>query len=103
MLGAFMLIVLGLLLGGIDVVDMQRDRYWFIAQAGNGVAAYIDSRQEARRMLVEETFGSLFPIANDVKIQVEFNPAQVAEYRLVGYETRLLDRIRSLSSSPGSL
>jgi len=63
-----------------------------IAQAGNGVAAYIDSRQEARRMLVEETFGSLFPIANDVKIQVEFNPAQVAEYRLVGYETRLLDR-----------
>ena len=63
-----------------------------IAQAGNGVAAYIDSRQEARRMLVEETFGSLFPIANDVKIQVEFNPAQVAEYRLIGYETRLLDR-----------
>ncbi|MEC9249746.1 MAG: VWA domain-containing protein [Pseudomonadota bacterium] len=63
-----------------------------IAQAGNGVAAYIDSRQEARRMLVEETFGSLFTIANDVKIQVEFNPAQVAEYRLIGYETRLLDR-----------
>lgn len=63
-----------------------------IAQAGNGVAAYIDNRAEARRMLVEESFGSLFPIANDVKIQVEFNPARVAEYRLVGYETRLLDR-----------
>lgn len=63
-----------------------------IAQAGNGVAAYIDSRQEAHRMLVEETFGSLFPIANDVKIQLEFNPAQVAEYRLIGYETRMLDR-----------
>jgi len=63
-----------------------------IAQAGNGVAGYIDSREEARRMLVEESFGSLFPIANDVKIQVEFNPTRVAEYRLVGYETRLLNR-----------
>ncbi len=41
MLGAFMLIVLGLLLGGIDVVDMQRDRYWFIAQAGNGPVAFL--------------------------------------------------------------
>lgn len=63
-----------------------------IAQAGNGTAGYIDSRQEARRMLVEESFSALFPIANDVKIQVEFNPARVAEYRLIGYETRLLDR-----------
>ena len=63
-----------------------------IAQAGNGTAGYIDSRQEARRMLVEESFSSLFPIANDVKIQVEFNPARVGEYRLIGYETRLLDR-----------
>jgi len=63
-----------------------------IAQAGNGVAGYIDSRAEARRMLVEESFGSLFPIANDAKIQIEFNPARVAEYRLVGYETRMLER-----------
>jgi Ca-activated chloride channel family protein len=63
-----------------------------IAQAGNGVAGYIDSRAEARRMLVEETFSALFPIANDVKIQIEFNPARVAEYRLVGYETRILNR-----------
>jgi len=63
-----------------------------IAQAGNGVAAYIDSRQEARRMLVEESSSSLFPIANDVKIQIEFNPAMVSEYRLIGYETRLLDQ-----------
>ena len=63
-----------------------------IAQAGNGTAAYIDSRREARRMLVEESFSSLFPIANDVKIQVEFNPARVAEYRLIGYETRMLER-----------
>ena len=63
-----------------------------IAQAGNGTAAYIDSRAEARRMLVEESSSALFPIANDVKIQIEFNPAQVAEYRLIGYETRMLDR-----------
>lgn len=63
-----------------------------IAQAGNGTAAYIDSRAEARRMLVEESSSALFPIANDVKIQIEFNPAQVAEYRLIGYETRMLER-----------
>ena len=63
-----------------------------IAQAGNGTAAYIDSRAEARRMLVEESSSALFPIANDVKIQVEFNPARVAEYRLIGYESRMLER-----------
>lgn len=63
-----------------------------IAQAGNGTAAYIDSRAEARRMLVEESSSALFPIANDVKIQVEFNPGLVAEYRLIGYETRMLER-----------
>lgn len=63
-----------------------------LAQNGNGIAAYIDSEREARRFLVEESFSALFPIANDVKIQVEFNPARVAEYRLVGYETRLLRR-----------
>ncbi|MBR9825746.1 MAG: DUF3520 domain-containing protein [Alphaproteobacteria bacterium] len=62
-----------------------------ISQAGNGVAGYIDSMEEARRMLVEESSSALFPIANDVKIQIEFNPARVSEYRLIGYETRLLD------------
>jgi Ca-activated chloride channel family protein len=63
-----------------------------IAQAGNGTAGYIDTLQEARRLLVEEASSTLFPIANDVKIQVEFNPARVAEYRLIGYETRALER-----------
>lgn len=63
-----------------------------IAQAGNGTAGYIDTLQEARRLLVEEAGATLFPIANDVKIQVEFNPSRVAEYRLIGYETRALDR-----------
>lgn len=63
-----------------------------LAQAGNGVAAHIDTLAEARKVLVEEASSTLFPIARDVKIQVEFNPAVVAEYRLVGYETRLLKR-----------
>ena len=63
-----------------------------LAQNGNGVAAYIDTLSEARKILVEEATSSLFPIAKDVKIQVEFNPKAVAEYRLVGYETRALKR-----------
>ena len=63
-----------------------------LAQNGNGVAAYIDSLSEARKVLVEEASSTLFPIAKDVKIQVEFNPETVADYRLVGYETRALNR-----------
>ncbi|MBF0612613.1 MAG: DUF3520 domain-containing protein, partial [Magnetococcales bacterium] len=63
-----------------------------LAQNGNGVAAYIDTLQEAQKVLVEEASANLFPIAKDVKIQVEFNPEQVAEYRLIGYETRRLKR-----------
>ncbi len=63
-----------------------------LAQNGNGVATYIDTLNEARKVLVEEASSTLFPIAKDVKIQVEFNPATVSEYRLVGYETRKLNR-----------
>jgi Ca-activated chloride channel homolog len=63
-----------------------------LAQNGNGVAAYIDSLNEARKVLVEQVTGSLFTIAKDVKLQVEFNEATVSEYRLVGYETRALKR-----------
>jgi Ca-activated chloride channel family protein len=63
-----------------------------LAQNGNGVAAYIDNLNEARKVLVEEASSSLFPIAKDVKLQVEFNPKTVAEYRLIGYETRHLNR-----------
>ena len=63
-----------------------------LSQAGNGTAAYIDTLKEARKLFRDDFSGSLFPIADDVKIQVEFNPAQIAEYRLIGYETRLLDR-----------
>ncbi|MGV8995802.1 MAG: vWA domain-containing protein [Parvibaculaceae bacterium] len=63
-----------------------------IAQTGNGTAAYIDTMQEARKLLRDDLSGSLFPIADDVKIQIEFNPATVSEYRLIGYETRMLNR-----------
>ena len=63
-----------------------------LAQNGNGVAAYIDTLNEARKVLVTEATSSLIPIAQDVKIQVEFNPATVQEYRLLGYETRALAR-----------
>ena len=63
-----------------------------IAQNGNGTAAYIDTLAEAEKVLVEDASSTLFTIAKDVKIQVEFNPAAVSEYRLIGYETRALNR-----------
>jgi Ca-activated chloride channel family protein len=63
-----------------------------LAQNGNGNAAYIDTLNEARKVLVEEASSTLFPIAKDVKLQVEFNPLKIAEYRLIGYETRMLKR-----------
>ena len=79
--------VLGFGRGNLNDHLMQQ-----LAQNGNGVAAYIDTLIEARKVLVEEASSSLFPIAKDVKIQVEFNPERVAEYRLIGYETRALER-----------
>jgi Ca-activated chloride channel homolog len=63
-----------------------------IAQNGNGTASYIDTLAEAEKTLVQEAGSTLFPIAKDVKIQVEFNPQSVSEYRLIGYETRALNR-----------
>ncbi len=63
-----------------------------LAQNGNGTAAYIDTLAEAQKVLVDQIGGALFTIAQDVKIQVEFNPSEVAEYRLIGYETRALAR-----------
>lgn len=61
-----------------------------IADHGNGNYAYIDSAMEARKVLAEEMSSTLFTIAKDVKIQVEFNPAVIAQYRLIGYENRAL-------------
>lgn len=63
-----------------------------LADKGNGNYAYIDSLSEARKVLVEQMNATLVTIAKDVKIQVEFNPAQVQAYRLLGYENRLLAR-----------
>ena len=63
-----------------------------LADIGDGNHAYIDNLMEGRRVLVEEMTSTLLTIASDVKIQVEFNPATVAEYRLIGYENRRLNR-----------
>lgn len=79
--------VLGFGRGNLDDATMQA-----LAQNGNGTAAYIDTLSEARKVLVDQLTGALFPIADDVKIQIEWNPAAVAEYRLIGYETRALNR-----------
>ena len=79
--------VLGFGRGNLDDSTMQA-----LAQNGNGTASYIDTLAEAQKVLVDQLTGALFPIADDVKIQVEWNPAQIAEYRLIGYETRALKR-----------
>jgi Ca-activated chloride channel homolog len=63
-----------------------------LADAGNGNYSYVDTLSEARKVLVSELSSTLFTIAKDVKIQVEFNPAAVLEYRLIGYENRMLAR-----------
>ena len=79
--------VLGFGRGNYNDAMMQK-----LSQAGNGTAAYVDTLSEARKVLADDLAGNMFPIADDVKIQVEFNPAKVAEYRLIGYETRMLNR-----------
>ncbi|MEM7417991.1 MAG: VWA domain-containing protein [Gemmatimonadota bacterium] len=79
------LTVLGFGTGNLQDAKMEQ-----IANHGNGNYAYIDSELEARKTLVHEMGGTLVTIAQDVKIQVEFNPARVAAYRLIGYENRLL-------------
>ena len=71
--------------------NYQDARMQAIAQAGNGTAAYVDDLNEARRLFGPQFDKGAFPIADDVKIQVEFNPGRVSEYRLIGYETRLLN------------
>ncbi|SDV07885.1 vWA domain-containing protein [Pseudomonas mucidolens] len=63
-----------------------------LADAGNGNYAYIDNLREARKVLVDQLSSTLAVVARDVKLQVEFNPAQVSEYRLLGYENRALKR-----------
>ena len=77
--------VLGFGMGNLKDSTMEK-----LADMGNGHYAYIDTLSEARKVLVEEMSGTLVTVAKDVKIQVDFNPAKVEAYRLIGYENRLL-------------
>ena len=79
------LTVLGFGMGNYKDATLEK-----LADKGNGNYGYIDTRREAEKLLVEQVSGTLVTIAKDVKIQVEFNPAQVASYRLIGYENRML-------------
>ncbi len=81
------LTVLGFGTGNLKDTKMEQ-----MADKGNGHYAYIDSFREAKKVFVREFGGTLFTVAKDVKIQVEFNPARVQAYRLLGYENRLLSR-----------
>jgi Ca-activated chloride channel family protein len=75
---------------GFGMGNLKDSTLELLADKGNGNYGYIDTRAEAEKLLVDQVNGTLVTIAKDVKIQVEFNPAQVAAYRLVGYENRLL-------------
>ena len=77
---------------GFGTGNYQDSRMELLADKGNGNYAYIDTIGEARKVLVEQMSGTLVAIAKDVKIQVEFNPAKVGAYRLIGYENRLLNK-----------
>ncbi len=79
------LTILGYGMGNYQDAKMQK-----LADKGNGNHAYIDSISEAKKVLVNEFGGTLFTIAKDVKLQIEFNPAKVQGYRLIGYENRML-------------
>ncbi|MDR2756957.1 MAG: von Willebrand factor type A domain-containing protein [Planctomycetaceae bacterium] len=75
---------------GFGMGNYKDERLKILSMRGNGNYGYIDTPEEARRLLVESLTGTLFAIAKDVKIQVDFNPAAVAGYRLIGYENRKL-------------
>lgn len=75
---------------GVGTDNLKDSTMQKLADKGNGNYAYLDSVDEARKVLVQQINGTLMTIAKDVKIQVEFNPARVASYRLIGYEKRML-------------
>lgn len=77
---------------GYGMGNYKDDRMEVLADKGNGNYAYIDNIKEAKKTLVKEMGGTLYTIAKDVKLQIEFNPVQVKSYRLVGYENRLLNK-----------
>ena len=102
--GGTFLTVLGFGTGNLQDSKMEQ-----IADHGNGNFHYVDGLLEARKVLVEEMGGTLLTLARDVKLQVEFNPARAAGYRLIGYENRLLadedfndDTKDAASSAPGT-
>jgi Ca-activated chloride channel family protein len=76
---------------GFGMGNYKDDKMEIIADKGNGNYAYIDNLMEAKKVFINEFSSTLYTIAKDVKIQIEFNPAYVKEYRLVGYENRLLN------------
>lgn len=76
---------------GYGMGNLKDSKMELLADKGNGNYAYIDNLNEARKVLVDEFGGTLFTIATDVKLQVEFNPARVQAYRLIGYENRKLN------------
>lgn len=75
---------------GFGMGNYKDSKMEILADKGNGNYAYIDNLSEARKVLVNEFGGTLFTIAKDVKLQIEFNPAKVKAYRLIGYENRML-------------
>ena len=75
---------------GVGTDNLKDSTMQKLADKGNGNHAYLDSLDEARKVLVQQMNGTLVTIAKDVKIQIEFNPARVASYRLIGYEKRML-------------
>ncbi|GAB2809928.1 vWA domain-containing protein [Ferruginibacter profundus] len=77
---------------GFGTGNYQDNKMQQLADKGNGNHAYIDNLAEAKKVLVKEFGSTLFTIAKDVKIQVEFNPAKVQSYRLIGYENRMLQK-----------
>lgn len=77
---------------GFGTGNYKDNRMQTLAQNGNGVAYYIDSKREAKKVFGSDLTGTLYTIAKDVKFQVEFNPERVGQYRLIGYETRQLER-----------
>jgi len=77
---------------GYGMGNYKDSKMQTLAQAGNGNHAYIDNLQEANKVLVNEFGATMYTVAKDVKLQIEFNPEKVQAYRLVGYETRLLNK-----------
>lgn len=77
---------------GFGTGNIKDNKMEALADKGNGVYAYIDNALEAKKVMVSQLAGTLYTIAKDVKLQVEFNPSKVKSYRLIGYENRVLDK-----------